>query len=194
MTTQARWFILGSVALVCGLWLSAAADFGRAADDKATATVLKVAGLFAKKDAAEARKEAKAAANDLELEDVMNVLKLRSKKGMGIGPKPNAVRPDGIEALLINWEKRVQPQLLTQHTAALERMAYVTAAVGAIAANKPPAGKKGKLSDWKKWSEDMQKYSLELADAIKAKNAADVKKIAKNLNGNCTECHGVFRD
>ena len=114
------------------------------------------------------------------------------------GPKPNVVKPDGIEAFIINLEKRAPPKAaLDKQGADLERMAYISAAIAEIAIYKCPVEKKQKDKDpvkWKQWSEEMRDASLELADAFKAKDAAAIKKAGKKLNDSCTNCHGVFRE
>src|SRR5205823_2498944 len=119
-------------------------------------------------------------AKDAELEDVMNLMQPRAKKGLGIGTKPGAVSPDGIEAFIINLDKRAPAKTVLEKSGPdLERMAYVTAAIGAIAAHKSPVqAKQGKKDpkDWVKWSDEMRDSALELADAFKAKNASAIKK------------------
>lgn len=195
MRTQARLFIVGGATLALGLALLVSAETGRAADqDKTTAAVLKVADQLRQKN--DAKETAKAVAKDNELEEVMGLLKLRSKKGLGVGTKAGAVKPDGIEAILLNLEKRVPKDLVGEHAADMERAAYVAAAIAQIASHQCPVKKKEKDKDpkqWQEWCEDMHKSALKLADAFKAKNAAEVKKAAKELNNSCTNCHGVFR-
>src|SRR5713226_379457 len=101
MRTQAQLFILGSAMLLGGLWTL------RAADPKdAKAGVLKIADLFAKKDNAAAKQTAEEFAKGAELMDVMDLMKLRAKKGLGVGLKPGAIKPDGLEAFILNLDKR----------------------------------------------------------------------------------------
>ena len=47
--------------------------------------------------------------------------------------------------------------------------------------------------EWKQWSEDMRKSSLELAQALKDYKAADIKSAVKKVNESCINCHGPFR-
>src|SRR5947209_11173231 len=119
MWKQARVVLVGSAVLACGVWGL------RAADPKdAKAGVLKVAGLFEKKDGDAAKKAAADFAKGADLAEVMTLLHLRTKKGLGIGPKPNALRPDGIENFFTNLDKRAPAKaVLNAHGAELERAA-----------------------------------------------------------------------
>jgi hypothetical protein len=192
MRTQAR-LLLVTFAVLCGLWTL------RAADPKdAKAGVLQVADLFQKKDNDAAKKAAADFAKGADLDDVMGLLKLRAKKGLGVGPKPGPPRSDGIEAFILNLDKRAPAKaVLEKQGPDFERAAYVSAAIGEIAIYKCPVEKKQKDKDpvkWKQWSEDMRDASLELADAFKAKDASAIKKAGRKLNDSCTNCHGVFRE
>jgi hypothetical protein len=117
--------------------------------------------------------------------------------GEGIGAKPGAIKPDCIEIKIQYLGKRVPPTELKNDGTALQRMAYLTAAIAEVAQNKCPVEKKTGEKDpakWKKWTEDMRESALELAKAVKAADAAAVKKTAFRLDNTCRECHGVFRD
>ena len=194
MQLKARSYVVGAIVLASGLWLMTV-NAGSAADEKAVQdAVLRVADLLAKNDHDGAKKEAAAVAKKYEdLQEIMSVFKLRSKKGVGIGSTAGSIKPDGIEALFQNMEKKGPAQ---KDAAAVERSAYISAAVALIAVDKCPVQKKEKDKDpkeWKQWSEDMRKASLELAAALKDYKPAEIKSAAKKLNESCINCHGPFR-
>ncbi len=195
MRMKAPSYAAGAAFLTLGLWMLSTNAGGAADDDYKAAqdAVGKVAELLAKKDEAGAKKEADAVRAKYELDAIMSVFKLRSKKGVGVGPTPKAISPDGIEALFQNMEKKGPPQKDAAH---VERSAYISAAVAMIAMEKCPVQKKEKDKDpkeWKQWCEDMRKGSLDLAAALKAYKPADIKSTVKRLNESCINCHGPFR-
>jgi hypothetical protein len=127
----------------------------------------------------------------------MNMFRLRTAKGEGVGPKPGAIKPDGIEAKIYDMTKRDAPAAqLKSDGEALQRMAYIAAAIGEIAAHKAPTEKKGEMdpAKWKQWTEEMSKSALELAKEIKGGDGKKVKEAARKLDSTCKNCHGVFRD
>ena len=195
MTTQTRWLVVGMLALAVGFgfWVA----MSGAADDDAKTTVPKIAAALEKNDAADAKKQAAALAKSAEIEDVMHVFSLRRSKGLGVGTKPDAIKPDGIEAKIMDLAKKPLPQeQLNTQADALLQMAYVSAAIGEVAHAKPPEKDEGKKkkSDWLKWSTDMRDSALQFAVAVKDKKPASVQKAATKLYGSCTQCHGVFKD
>ncbi len=198
MKTQVRGLIAGGVVLVVGLWLVAGAETIGAADDKdVRSAILKIADLIEKNDDAAAKKQAAALAKDAELGDVMYLLLLRSKKGVGVGPEPGKITPDGIEAKLINIGKRPLPKAqIDKEGDAIARMALITAAVAEVAHVKAPEKNEGtkKRADWLMWAQEMRQASGQLNQAAKAKNPAGVKTAAAKVNSACNNCHGVFRD
>jgi hypothetical protein len=179
-----------------GFWF--AATRGGAADSKETSgAVLKIAEAFEKKDMEGAKKQAAALAASADIEDVMHSFSLRRAKGLGVGPKPGAINPDGIEAKIIDLSKKAKPAAQIQTEAdALVQMGYVAAAIGEIANAKPPAKDEGKKKkkDWLTWSADMRDSALAFADAAKTKNPMAVQKAASKLYSSCTTCHAVFKD
>lgn len=195
MTTHAR-LLAGVAVLALGLCLLGA---GTAADDKKDVreAVLKVAADLEKGNASAAKDGAKQIAKDFELDEAMHLFQLRSKKGLGVGDKPGAVMPDGIEAKFINLGKKALPaKQLDKEADALAKAAYVSAALGEIAGHKAPEKKEKNKDpkDWVAWSKEMSATSLELAKAAKAKNANGVKDAASKLNSSCNNCHSAFRD
>src|SRR3954470_23665043 len=69
------------------------------ADDAMNADMNKVADMLEKGDVDGAKKAAKAIADKSDIDEFMQVFRLRAKKGIGIGAKAGVVKPeeDGIE-------------------------------------------------------------------------------------------------
>jgi hypothetical protein len=202
MKQQAGVLVTGTAALSLAIGFMAAGN-GGAADDKADLrdTIQKIADALEKKDSEQAKKLAEEVAKSHDLEDVMNLMGKRDPAGkakrFGVGKKPGAITPDGIEAKIQNMGKKPlsQPQI-DKEAADLAEMAYRVAAIAEVAHAKPPEKDepKKKKKDWLQWSGDMQKKALALAEAAKAKKPTDIKNAMTTLNSTCNECHGVFRD
>jgi hypothetical protein len=161
---------------------------------QARQAVLRMADLVERKDFVALKQQADAVAKSIQgLDDVMNLLKLRSRGGLGIGA-PGAVAPDGMEAKVVNMAKRplTSPQL-AKESKDLVRLAYVNAAIAQISEARSDVDGKMDPKAWQKWSIDMRQSALELADAAQAMNPAGVKAAAKKLNTSCTDCHDKFR-
>jgi cytochrome c556 len=128
-----------------------------------------------------------------ELAPLMHIYKPKDKGGLGFGPGPK----NGLEMKIRDMSKRaLAPAKLKEETAELLRMAYVNIAMAEITKQyftKPKTGSKGK-KDWDKHLADMKKTSLELIDAIKAKDPKMIKKVAADLDSSCDSCHKDFRD
>jgi hypothetical protein len=193
MRISARWAL--SVLAIFGLGSGFLTAVG--ADDKdVKGTVLKIADAIEKNDTAGAKKLAETL-KDEDLEDVMHLFKPRKDKGLGIGDKAGAVKPDGIELKVIALAQNAPPQKeVDEYSGDLARAAYVAAAIAEVAIVKTPDKKEKDKDpkDWKTWAEAMRQGSLELASAAKAKKPADVKKAAEKMDTNCKSCHKVFRD
>jgi len=197
---RARGWLVGLGLLALGLVITLA---GRSTggEEKYKKSVLKIAAAIEKGNSAAAQAEAKALAKSLkdfdEIEDVMSVFKLREKNGIGVGTKPNAIIPDGIELKLLAIGRDAPGQATVNKEAeALEKMSYVIAAVAEVAIARPPDKDEGKKKkkDWLEWSASMEKAALDLAAAAKTKNPTAIRNAAAKLNSNCNECHGTFRD
>jgi cytochrome c556 len=139
------------------------------------------------------------AADKIELLDVMNTLRLRSKGGLGFGLKPPAqASTDGIESKLLGLSKRPLPAAeMNKQADDLVRSAYILVAISEVTDGHLPKkkGATGKgAREWAGWSEDMRAAALQLAEAAKKKNSAGVKAAVNKLNSTCSECHGEFRD
>src|SRR6266852_3359837 len=202
MKQQARVLVTGTAALCLAIGFLAVGS-GGAADDKADlrATIQKIADAIEKKDSEQAKKLAEEVAKSHDLEDVMNLMSKRDPAGkakrFGVGKKPGAISPDGIEAKIQNMGKKPLPQpQIDKEAADLTEMAYRVAAIAEVAHAKPPEKDepKKKKKDWMEWSADMKKKSLALADAAKTKKPVEIKTAVANLNSTCNECHAVFRE
>jgi hypothetical protein len=191
--------------LFLGLCLFLAAGYSAlAADKEAADAVAKQAEDVAKgKDWASLVKQGQPMAKKVELEQVMHLMKLRKpddekRSGLGVGAKPGAITPDGIEAKIINMSKAPMPAArLQKEQEALIQLAERTAAIASIGIHQcpvqAPMGQKTPAK-WKELMEDMHKSSEQLIKALKDKNPAKVKEAARRLNANCNDCHAIFRD
>jgi cytochrome c556 len=198
-------------AMVLGIALALVAGGGvlvvRAAEESpATPDIKKQADQVSRKGWDDLTKEGEAIAKKHSgptgLADVMAVFKLRRTDkeakviGIGVGPKPGAILPDGIEAKLINLSRNVTPADMNK-VADLKRMAEISAAVASVATHLPNDKAKKTKDDIKKWQDsfkEMHEGSLELIKALETKNRAQAKAAAMKLHGTCTRCHGDYRD
>jgi len=179
-------------------------------DDKETRdALLKIAAAIKAGDDAGAKKQAVALAKKIDtVEEVMDLLKPRKKDkkgkyvgGVGIGPTPGAIQPDGIEVKLLALGGNVMPAgTLAKEADALSEAAYITAAIAEVAiadaANArrylPDRGPKTKKA-WLEYAKIMRDGAGQFAMAVKSKNAQEVKTAATKLNNNCVNCHNVFK-
>jgi cytochrome c556 len=143
-----------------------------------------------------------ATAHKIDNESVKQVMDLLGRRdgdppGWGVGPA-GTIKPDGIEPKLRDLikQKSISKAQLEKEGDALLELANRTAAVAAVgqvaAPKKDLPGKT--IKDWKEYSEDMGKFSRDLAKAVKARNPEAVKDAAGKLNGSCSSCHSKFRD
>ena len=202
MISRLRGWVVGAVVLMMAIGYLVGSGPTNAADDKGMAdTIKKIAAALEKKDSAEAKKLADTLKGS-ELEDVMHLMALRTKKGLGVGPKPGAITPDGMEKKLIELAKKpLDAKQLSDESAALAELGYNTAAIAQVALAKTPDKDEGKKKkkDWIALSDDMIQGGLQLAAAAKEKNAAGVQKAAIKLDrskmeSNCNKCHDIFRE
>jgi cytochrome c556 len=174
--------------------LAACAALPASADDEdeaVRAAVLKHADQVGKKRWAELVKDGEPIAKKYDLLDLMRVLKKRSLEygcpGLGVGPRPGAIKPDGIEAMINHLAVRVRPADL-ENAKNLIRMAEVTAALASMTFHYPDhRGRKRVV--WEKLSKDMHDTSLDFIAAVRGKDIATVKKAARKLQATCTACH-----
>jgi hypothetical protein len=197
MSTRARVATFIGTMAVLGL-LFVLTQSGTAGGEKDTAASIKqIAALLEKGDATAAAKDAKALAKDTDVEEVMNLLRPRKKKGIGVGKTPNAIQPDGIEQQYIKLGRdQLSQSELDKQATALEHMGYTTAAVADFALAKPPDKSDGKKTPqaWTANAKEMRDASLAFAEAAKSKSPDAVHKAADKVNTACNNCHSVFRD
>jgi hypothetical protein len=194
MTKRRALILAVIVVLALGVWLLwSLGNKGEAA------AVLNLADRIASKDDATAKKEAEDVARKYkDLGPFMKLFKSRQGGGLGVGKKPGAIRPDGIEAKLKDLAKK-EPSTaeLEEQGDDLVRLCWVTAAIAEVTRHKCEVNKKvGFLDpqDWDRWSEGMHQASRELAGAVQARDAAPVKAAAVKLISNCNKCHRIFRE
>jgi hypothetical protein len=197
MNPRARVAALIGTSGVLGL-LFVLTGSGTAGGEKDTAATIKqIAGLIAKGDASTAAGQAKALAKDTEVEEVMNLLRPRKKKGIGVGKTPNAIQPDGIEQQFLKLGRdELSSSELNKDAVALEHMGYVAAAVADFAIAKPPEKDQGQKTAkaWGESAKEMRQAALAFVEAAKSKSPASVHKAADKVNNACNSCHMVFRD
>ena len=195
MIRYARALMFGSALLLAfGLLVHGAAVRADAEEDKAIKAAQKDVLDLAK--ALEDGKDGKDAVARMkkkydELGTIMYAYKSRAKKGIGIGPEGAS-----IETRLQTFARRAPSATeLKSNKEDLVKMGYINAAIADVTMlyvpAKPKDGKGAK--EWKQYSTDMKKASLELIDAIKSGVPAQVKKAALNLNNSCNSCHSDFR-
>jgi hypothetical protein len=199
MRKTAAKFLLGTTFLALGIGMVTASSGSTGMADVKDG-VQAIADALAKGDTEGAKKLAADAAKNGSVEDAMHLFGLRkasSSKGFGVGEAPGKVTPDGIEAKIMGFSKKAPTKAaVTKDADALMMMAYRAAAVAEIALKKAPEKDMGekKVKDWNTWATSMRDGSLELAEALKAKDPAKVKTAASKVYSSCSSCHGVFRD
>jgi hypothetical protein len=199
MSNRKMWLI-GSMAIIiaAGGWLRVNARHDDDEDEdskKATETLRKVAKAFG--GGKEADKADVETLTKLDLGESMHKFKPRDKGGFGIGDKPGAISPDGIQSKVEALGKRkLTAAAVTKEADAIAQMALEVAAISVAAtAHAPKKKEPGKdPKDWKQWTVEMKDSAVELNKAAKAKSADDIKKAATKLQGSCNSCHGAFRD
>jgi hypothetical protein len=184
--------LLIATTLLAGTTTWAAVDKDQVKND-----ILKLAETIARGDHSAADQQAAEIAKRSQLENVMDLLKLRSKQGLGIGSVPGSMRPDGIEAQIINLSKKaMRPNDLEARAKDLAQAARIAAAVALVAQRSCPVATREGDKDpkqWAAWSRDMYEGALRLAAAAEAHNPKDVKAVASKLDTSCNACHAVFK-
>jgi hypothetical protein len=149
---------------------------------------------------ADAKKAAKEFAEKNPIEYIMYQFKPRARSGgLGVGKLTDKITPDAIELKIMAMadpKKKLSAGEITRLQAAYIEMAQRTAAVAELTHVYTPKEKKpGKdPKDWTKFTEDMQKGSKELIEALKKKDEKAVFTAAGKLNASCNDCHAIFRD
>jgi hypothetical protein len=133
----------------------------------------------------------------LGLKAAMYSFKLRSAGGLGVGAKPGAITPDGIEAKLINLSKKApDKKAVAAEGADLEKAAQIAETMSYVAEAFTPKKKVGDKDpkDWTMFTTDMRTSAEDLAKAAKNGDSKGIQNAAKNLTAACNSCHGQFRD
>jgi hypothetical protein len=197
-----RAWMTGAALLAAATLIWIAGSRAAAGDDEKAhpKKVLEMAAKM-KTDKDEGMKMAAAFAKKLDtLEHVMHSFKPRKKGGLGVGPKPEEITPDGIELYIIQTQRDgITATALAKQAKALEDLAYHSAAIAEVARNFDSdelfkGAKKGKKKDWQDLAARSRDASLKLAAAAQAKGAGEIKSAAKVLNDVCNACHSIFRE
>jgi hypothetical protein len=170
------------------------AALGRGGEDDeevlaARALVLKMADGDAeamKKGAAEL------VAKKVSLKAAMIVLRLRTNGGVGVGDEEGTVKPDGIEAKIVNLQKReLTAAAVKKEGPALEKAAKITLALSYVADAYTPPKKIGDRDpkDWTAFVKEMRASAEELATAAKKADPKAIKAAATRLTTSCGSCH-----
>jgi len=195
------------VAMVLGIGMVLAAGVGvlsvRGGEALAAPDIKKLADQVGKKNWDELAREGQAVANKhKELRDIMNVFKPRKKEaevsGLGVGDRPGAILPDGIEQKILRMAGNLGvTEKDIAKAPALKRMSQIAAAVAAATVLKPndKAQKNAaSMQQWKDWSKEMHDSAQDLIKALEAKDRSRAKSAVMKLHDTCTKCHGEFRD
>ncbi|MFO0966281.1 MAG: hypothetical protein U0793_11950 [Gemmataceae bacterium] len=192
MRRPASAFVVGMVAVLVVRSSDAQPDLARDYESLA-----RVAALFPK-DPKTARKTASAIAAKLEsMEYMMTAFKPRKRHGLGVGPKPGKITPDGIELYLHSVKGGIHPAALKEQAAALEEMGRRIAAVGEIALHfdDPSFGKGNKnKKDWQARAQGLRDAGLRIAEAAARNSRDDFNAGVLAALQQCAACHVVFRD
>lgn len=182
-----------AAALALGVWFATAAE-SSSADEKGAKVGPYNAALL---DLVAGKVKAKDIADKADLGDVMQAFKPRAKGGLGIGPTPDSIKPDGIEMKFLDLGKKkpmAKPDLAKQ-AKDIAKAAELTKAVADVTLlySDKDAAKKSPTK-WKQYAENMQKAAAELAEAAKKGDPDGVKKAVGKVNASCNDCHADFRD
>lgn len=197
MTKRRVGAVIAALAVVFSAWGSwwLLTDKGIAAD------IQELADRASKPDdPAFQEKAAAIAKNYPDRRPLMKLFTERTRQGGGlaVGKKVGAIQPDGIDAMLqVLVKKPLSGEALDEQGEALVRMTQIMIAVAEVMKHKCEVTKKvGDLdpADWTRWFQDMEQLSLELAEAVKAKDGAQVKAAATRLQSSCIRCHRIFRE
>jgi cytochrome c556 len=192
MSNRARTVALGAV-LAFGVWFVTSVNSISAREQGGkvgpyNADILKVAA--GKGSAEEIAKKA-------ELGDVMQAFKPRSKGGLGVGPTPDTIKPDGIEQKFIDLGKSKRGLTkadLSKQGDALAQAAEATKAISEIAVFYVDKDGKKNPTKWKQFAGEMKTSAQELAAAAHKGDPEAIKKAVNKVNASCNDCHADFRD
>jgi len=120
--------------------------------------------------------------------------------GFGVGAKPGAYTPDGMEGLIISHgnprRKPMMAKELMDTAKDLDRLADVTIAIADLTHAYTPKKKEPDKDpkDWTKYTDDMKKGAQDLKAAVKGNSPENAKMAFTKLYSSCTNCHAKFRD
>jgi hypothetical protein len=125
--------------------------------------------------------------------DVKKVIKLQEQNEFDIHELMTVFKPKnrggrGLEQEVLNFSKSISDPKTTIETANLVIL------IGQYSELMTPADTSdANKKKWLEWSQEMQKFGQEAAEAgLKGDKAAAVKKF-QAINKNCTDCHNVFK-
>lgn len=166
--------------------------------------IFRAAYLFEQGENYAARQTTEAFAKGKQVEDLARLFRPRTarvRQGIGIGPQPGVIKPDGIEQMIMilaNRSRPIPPNLLDANPDDLARAFYLTAAIGeGHRYHSPVKVKQGNKDprDWEKFSVTLRDSALDLAKVIRDKQpAANVRAAARKVEAACNSCHEIFRD
>mgnify|MGYP002778041848 CR=1 FL=1 len=131
-----------------------------------------------------------------DLDEVMHAYKPRGRGGVGVDSKAND-KTDGLELKFNALAKRaLAPAALKKEKELLIKAAYVNLAMAKITLEYPPERpKNGKgAKEWTKLTQEMEKGTKEMIEALKKDDPAALKKAVTEVNNACNTCHSEFRD
>jgi cytochrome c556 len=186
---------------------------GRSADDKdkivipkdIAEAVNKMADTVAKggDPKADAEALAKKYNEPGQLKKIMWVFKPRMEGGdggFGVGSKPGAYSPDGIETYIAfksnPMRGKVTAKELKDGAADFNRLADITIAMAAVSHQYTPKKKEADKDprDWTKFTDEMKKGAEDLKSAVKGDDSVKAKAAFGRMYSACNNCHTTFRD
>ena len=131
----------------------------------------------------------------VELVDLMEIFRNKSKGGEGIHVdlqyQPKLKNLNGIESLIGTLgAKKISDDNLAKISKELPNLAYRSAVVALLTGGLAP--EKG-AAEWRDLSVKMRDASIAMAEAAQKKNADGVFKAAQALESTCTQCHSAFK-
>jgi hypothetical protein len=181
-----------AAALALGVWFAAAAE-SISADEKGGKVGPYNTALV---DLTKGKGKPADIANKADLGDVMQAFKPRAKGGLGVGPTPDTIKPDGIELkfIALGKMKAIPAAALGKEGPDIAKAADVTKAIAGVTLLYAEKEGKKAPTKWKQFAEDMQKAAGDLSAAAKKGDPAAVKTAIGKLNASCNDCHADFRD
>jgi hypothetical protein len=149
-----------------------------------------------KRNAADAKKLANAAAAKLNVNDIMSLHRPRNKGGMGYGSLAGKnPATDGLEKKIQELAKGVPANILDQVENNVEAANWLAALAELTLVKTPPQdGPNGRTKKaWADWSNALREASIVFGRAAATKNGDDMKRAASTMNSICVNCHSKFK-